>query len=219
MFDLERTISEWRRQMLAAGIKTPVPLEELEIHLREEIERHTKSALNEAEAFQAAVEKIGQAQMLQKEFKKVEKGHKIIRAIMLVIGWLAASCALAYSVVLWEFDWNFLVFYPEWDLKAILAMLGILVALTAIWFLAKASRDKANCVVSLLLCVLLAGFAVCCLHGDNDPSIMGGNKEVPLWYWGGRTFLLCVPGVFWVWWPRRHLAQKRSQTHGNQPIR
>ena len=37
MFDLEQSIAEWRRQMLAAGIKTPVPLEELEIHLREDI--------------------------------------------------------------------------------------------------------------------------------------------------------------------------------------
>jgi hypothetical protein len=37
MFDLEQTISEWRRQMLSAGIKTPVPLEELEIHLREDV--------------------------------------------------------------------------------------------------------------------------------------------------------------------------------------
>src|ERR1035438_9065186 len=96
MFDLDQTISDWRRQMLAAGIKMPVPLEELEIHLREEIERHTRSGLNEAEAFQAAVEKIGQAHLLQKEFKKVEKGHPIIRVILLVMGWLVASCTLAY---------------------------------------------------------------------------------------------------------------------------
>ena len=54
MFNLEQTIAEWRRQMLAAGIKTPVPLEELEIHLREAIELHVKSGLNEAEAFQAS---------------------------------------------------------------------------------------------------------------------------------------------------------------------
>ena len=40
MFDLEQSISEWRRQMLAARIPTPVPLEELEIHLREEIRRN-----------------------------------------------------------------------------------------------------------------------------------------------------------------------------------
>ena len=30
MFDLEQAIAGWRRQMQAAGIKTPVPLEELE---------------------------------------------------------------------------------------------------------------------------------------------------------------------------------------------
>lgn len=40
MFDLEQSIAEWRRQMLAAGIKTPVPLEDLEIHLREWICKH-----------------------------------------------------------------------------------------------------------------------------------------------------------------------------------
>ena len=39
MFDLEKSIKDWRWQMFAAGIETPVPLEELEIHLRDEIER------------------------------------------------------------------------------------------------------------------------------------------------------------------------------------
>ena len=34
MFDLEKSITRWREQMLAAGIKTPSPLEELENHLR-----------------------------------------------------------------------------------------------------------------------------------------------------------------------------------------
>ena len=54
--------------MLAAGIKTPVPLEELEIHLRDEIEQQTKLGLEEAEAFEAAALKIGQGGLLKKEF-------------------------------------------------------------------------------------------------------------------------------------------------------
>ena len=70
MFDLEQSIADWRRQMLAAGIKTPVPLEELESHLREEIARLTKSGSNELEAFNSAVQKIGQARALKTEFKK-----------------------------------------------------------------------------------------------------------------------------------------------------
>jgi len=58
--------------MLAAGIKTPVPLEELESHLRDEIERQIASGLSEAEALPAAVQKIGAAQVIQDEFRKVE---------------------------------------------------------------------------------------------------------------------------------------------------
>ena len=58
--------------MLAAGIKTPVPLEELEIHLREEIERQTGAGLSETEAFKASVQKIGPAQIVQNEFRKVD---------------------------------------------------------------------------------------------------------------------------------------------------
>ena len=72
MFDLEQSIADWRRQMLAAEIKVPVPLEELEIHLREEIERQMKSGLNEQKAFEISVEQIGQPKMLGSEFKKNE---------------------------------------------------------------------------------------------------------------------------------------------------
>src|SRR5271154_5879632 len=72
MFDLEKSIADWRKQMLAAGIKTPVPLEELEIHLREEIERQIKSGLNEQNALEISVQQIGQAQPLKVEFKKID---------------------------------------------------------------------------------------------------------------------------------------------------
>ena len=72
MFDLEQAVAEWRRQMVKAGIKTPVPLEELESHLRDEIERQTESGLSAVEAFPAAVHKIGAAQGIQSEFRKVE---------------------------------------------------------------------------------------------------------------------------------------------------
>jgi len=59
--------------MLAAGIQTPVPLEELEIHLREDIERQTKLGLDEQEAFKTAIQRIGQPKMLKSEFKKNER--------------------------------------------------------------------------------------------------------------------------------------------------
>ena len=70
MFDLEQSIAQWRQQMLAAGIKAPVPLEELESHLREEIERQIQSGASDQEAFQRTVLQIGQAKELKAEFGK-----------------------------------------------------------------------------------------------------------------------------------------------------
>jgi hypothetical protein len=74
MFELEQSIADWRRQMLAAGIKAPLPLGELEIHLREEIGRQVKSGLSEQDAFNSAVQNTGQAQMVQNDFKKSRFG-------------------------------------------------------------------------------------------------------------------------------------------------
>jgi len=73
MFNLEKSIAEWRHQMLAAGIKTPVPLEELENHLREEIEQQMKTGANEQMAFEMAVQQVGQPKVLDSEFKRSER--------------------------------------------------------------------------------------------------------------------------------------------------
>ncbi len=69
-FDLEQSIEEWRKQMLAAGIKTPVPLEELESHLRDDIEQQLHQGISAQAAFAAAVKQLGCAGALRQEFKK-----------------------------------------------------------------------------------------------------------------------------------------------------
>lgn len=73
MFDLEQSIVKWRKQMLAAGIKTPVPLEELEIHLREDIEQRMKAGLDARAAFDVAIREIGLTEVIKTEFKKVDE--------------------------------------------------------------------------------------------------------------------------------------------------
>ena len=86
MFNLENAITDWRQQMLAAGIKTPVPLEELESHLRDEIERQMKAGLNEQDAFTAAVQKLGSADTVQTEFMKVDKIQGALKWKLMEIG-------------------------------------------------------------------------------------------------------------------------------------
>jgi len=73
MFDLERSISEWRRQMLAAGIKTPLTLDELESHLREDIRALLSAGKPEDQAFRLAVSRLGGPGPLRTEFKKLKK--------------------------------------------------------------------------------------------------------------------------------------------------
>lgn len=71
MFDLNQAISDWRRQMLDSGIKTPVPLDELENHLRDDVEDQMRSGSNAQQAFDTAVLRIGRAGALRGEFSKV----------------------------------------------------------------------------------------------------------------------------------------------------
>jgi hypothetical protein len=70
MFDLERAIADWRMQMLAAGIKAPVPLEELESHLREDLAARMLSGATAEQALETAVRHIGGGELLQPEFAR-----------------------------------------------------------------------------------------------------------------------------------------------------
>jgi hypothetical protein len=94
MFDLEPSITEWRRQMLAAGLKTGRRLDELESHLREEISALKSAGASEAMAFEQAVARLGSPHSVYTEFNKIRVGHvwpvKIGWAV-----WLAATLLVA----------------------------------------------------------------------------------------------------------------------------
>ena len=70
MFDLEQSINAWRRQMLAAGIQDPGVLDELESHLREEMQRSSRPGSSEQAVFDDAVRQMGRAGTLKTEFAK-----------------------------------------------------------------------------------------------------------------------------------------------------
>jgi hypothetical protein len=73
MFDLEQAILAWRKQMTDAGVKAPVPLEELESHLRDAVEERVRQGLGEAEAFNVASGQMGRAGEIKSEFDKAAK--------------------------------------------------------------------------------------------------------------------------------------------------
>ena len=62
--------------MAAAGIQSPTVLDELESHLREDVDKKTHSGLDPKEAFEAAAQQIGAAAALGSEFKKAQKARR-----------------------------------------------------------------------------------------------------------------------------------------------
>src|SRR6266481_1699859 len=71
MFELEKAIAEWRQQMVAARLGKGDALDELESHLREDIEEQIRAGVTPQQAFEIAVERIGGTQALKAEFAKV----------------------------------------------------------------------------------------------------------------------------------------------------
>lgn len=101
MFDLEQAIADWRKQMLAGGIQAPVPLEELEIHLREEIERQMNSGLNEQQALEFATQRIGKVNVLRSEFASVGGARAtVMRGMKIFLAAVFAATVVALNIYL-----------------------------------------------------------------------------------------------------------------------
>jgi hypothetical protein len=110
MFDLEPAIANWRQQMLAAGIQTPMPLEELESHLREAVEQQMRSGVNAQQAFETAVRQIGRARELKFEFKKTDNSIGARFAELTGIAW----GVIAGWFLLWTLFFLFTVHDVNW---------------------------------------------------------------------------------------------------------
>ena len=103
MFNLEQTIADWRRQMLDAGTQTPVPLEELESHLREDFQKLTASGMDPQAALTAAIKKIGLPIPLQAEFTKADKKSRLTEQYMIKIVVYATWFCLVLPLYLYTF--------------------------------------------------------------------------------------------------------------------
>ena len=71
MFDLNEQINKWRRKLSQSDTLQKSDVDELEGHLREEIERLTAVKLSDQEAFYVARHRLGDATALTGEFAKV----------------------------------------------------------------------------------------------------------------------------------------------------
>jgi len=98
MRDLNEKISEWRSRMAAGGIKSPAVLDELESHLREDVEREARAGWDGVAAFENAVNRIGRSDLLKAEFAKIKESKE--KLMSRIIGIACCVFTSLYSLML-----------------------------------------------------------------------------------------------------------------------
>jgi hypothetical protein len=172
MFELETAIAEWRKQLLAAGIQTPVPLEELESHLREEIAQQTKSGVQEPGAFNLAIRKIGQPSLLNREFGKTGGFRDILSRRRTLKITLSINGLLGAIWLIWLLN----CFAIPRDIFNGRSLFALLIVGTRI-------SNGESLLVFLIVCAALAGSVLLIFDSKRGRSIMRTSALLLLFYW------------------------------------
>ena len=99
MRDLDQLIAAWRHELSAGGIKSPQALDELESHLREDVQRQVKAGATTEQAFASAVRRLGPVDALNAEFRKAS--GKWLERLMIIV------CAILIAFIVWMSGFTF----------------------------------------------------------------------------------------------------------------
>lgn len=100
MCDLKKQIAEWRKNMAKASGRRGEALDELEAHLREEIERLLQTGTPREQVLEAALSNLGPPAALAAEFDKVVAGGKPKWKPATIAQWLCIAIALLLALFL-----------------------------------------------------------------------------------------------------------------------
>lgn len=95
MFDLNQEITTWRENLAKSGTLPKLDVDELESHLREEIESLKESKLSAEEAFLVATHRLGSPPGIAREFAKINWDsvlrHRLSWMIIGILAYLFAA--------------------------------------------------------------------------------------------------------------------------------
>ena len=113
MFNVDEQIRQWRRELNNAEVCHASDLEELEIHLRDEIKNLGDKGLSNEEAFVVASRRLGDRGSLTHEFAKVNAHALLARRILWIcVGVLAAmliprmAATITHAAALGALTWG-----------------------------------------------------------------------------------------------------------------
>jgi hypothetical protein len=130
--------------------------------------------------------------------------------LLLIAGWLVACFVLFAALFAIDIDLNLLSWDPKWDWRVALLAICVLVSLTSIWFLARATRDRVSLIASLVVCLTMIGFALSILPAEETDFLR--TSPSPWWFRGTIAALMGVPAVWWLTWLLRHRSHLRHST-------
>lgn len=126
MRDLEQAIAEWRRQMRSNGIRSRVLLDELESHLRDDVEEKMRSGFDMKRAFEASVRSLGPTTAIKTEFENAhshlnpeEQMKRLLRNILAIIAIIAIEMGFIMPALA---QWRTLAAPSAWDMTLVVAI-------------------------------------------------------------------------------------------------
>jgi len=99
MFDLNEKIAKWRSNLAQSETLAGSDIDELENHLREEIEQLTILKLSDEEAFMVAAHRLGSTDNLAAEYGKINSGMKLRRRLSFMIAGVLAYLLATYFAI------------------------------------------------------------------------------------------------------------------------
>lgn len=141
MFDLNEAVRSWRLSFSESML--PRYLDELEEHLRTEVETLESSGLSPEEAFLVAGRRLGGKSELEREYAKVHGEAIWVRRVQwMVLGFLGINALLLAFRVLGDFSALFAVSsgMQRWGIVGALASVRLIGILTVTWVFVRLSR-------------------------------------------------------------------------------
>ncbi|MDB6059185.1 MAG: hypothetical protein JWO95_3029 [Verrucomicrobiales bacterium] len=178
MFNLEQAVAQWRERLLRAGIERESSLDELECHLRDDIDRQIINGLNLEQSFQVAIGQIGSATSLKSEFTKVQTSkedpmnhNRIYTAtlwVFAVYNCIIIAAGLYYWAVLGQTN-EPMGRYPAWALQWMFALTCVYTVLIFATLVARRKDhtlgERFSRVLNWLMLAALPGGTVIGLYG------------------------------------------------------
>jgi hypothetical protein len=135
------------------------------------------------------------------------------RSILLIFAWVGAAVGLYLALLGLEYYWNVPRWQPRFDWVGWVVAVWIVAVLSAVWFVAGATRNRVTLVVALIICLALMALAVYVFPAEpNVDGLFTRDSPSPLWYRSTRFFVLIVPGVLLG----LRLAKQRSESGKEQ---